>query len=68
MKDENIDSSGWSEEATSLGHAREIKFLKPVNLPGLVSTRAKKVLLCMIYQGKLIELWSLASEISPIRQ
>jgi hypothetical protein len=43
MKDENIDSSGWSEEATSLGHAREIRFLKPVNLPGLVSTRAKKV-------------------------
>lgn len=44
MKDENLDPSGWSEEATSLGHAREIKFLKPVNLPGLASTRAKKVL------------------------
>jgi hypothetical protein len=43
MKDENIDPSGWSEEATSFGHAREIKFLKPVNLPGLASTRAKKV-------------------------
>ncbi len=43
MKDENIESSGWSDAGTSLGNAREIKFLKPVNLPGLASTRAKKV-------------------------
>lgn len=46
MKDENIQVTPWSGESTSLGHAREIRFLKPVNLPGLVSTRAKKVLTC----------------------
>jgi hypothetical protein len=43
MKDENIDPSNWSDESTTLGHARDFKFLKPVNLPGLASTRAKKV-------------------------
>jgi hypothetical protein len=43
MKDENIQVTPWSPQSTSLGHAREIRFLKPVNLPGLVSTRAKKV-------------------------
>lgn len=46
MKDENIEVTPWSSQSTSLGHAREIRFLKPVNLPGLASTRAKKVLSC----------------------
>lgn len=62
MKDENIDPSGWSEEATSLGHAREIKFLKVVNLPGLATTRAKKVRLYDLYIAFYIEiiLWTIS--------
>eukprot|EP01034_Spumella_vulgaris_P021515 gene21515-27550_t len=43
VKDTNLAATPWSELSSSLGHCREIKFFKPVNLPGLASTRGVKV-------------------------
>jgi hypothetical protein len=43
VKDTNLVETPWSELSSSLGHCREIKFFKPVNLPGLASTRGVKV-------------------------
>ncbi len=43
VKDTNLVATPWSELSSSLGHCREIKFFKPVNLPGLASTRGVKV-------------------------
>lgn len=33
----------WAELSAAMGCGREIKFFKPVNLPGLASTRGVKV-------------------------
>jgi len=43
VNDTNLEMSGWSEMSSNLGYCREMKFLKPVNLPGLKSTRGIKV-------------------------
>lgn len=43
VKDTNLVMTQWGEPAPGLGVGREIKFFKPVNLPGLASTRGVKV-------------------------
>lgn len=43
VKDTNVVMTPWGEPAPGLGVGREIKFFKPVNLPGLASTRGVKV-------------------------
>jgi len=43
VNDTNLEISEWSEMSSNLGSCREMKFLKPVNLPGLKSTRGIKV-------------------------
>ncbi len=43
MKDTNVIVSPWSAMSSALGAGREIKFFKPVNLPGLASTRGVKL-------------------------
>jgi hypothetical protein len=42
-KDTNLVDEDWTHVSNSIGYTKEIKFLKPVNLPGLKSTRGKKV-------------------------
>ena len=45
--DTNVQASPWTGDMSSnLGAGREIKFFKPVNLPGLKSTRGVKVQKC----------------------
>jgi hypothetical protein len=44
--DIDVVSTTWSENVANIGCSREIKFLKPVNLPGLKSTRASKIQRC----------------------
>lgn len=36
-------ANNWTDTSSVLGADREIKFFKPVNLPGLASTRGVKV-------------------------
>mmetsp|Transcript_9921 Transcript_9921/g.13614 ORF Transcript_9921/g.13614 Transcript_9921/m.13614 type:complete len:401 (-) Transcript_9921:1282-2484(-) len=43
VKDTNLVLSPWAELSPALGLGREMKFFKPVNLPGLASTRGVKV-------------------------
>jgi len=43
VKDTNLNASLWEENPTALSFGREIKFFKPVNLPGLASTRGVKI-------------------------
>jgi len=43
VNDTNVAVSQWAEMSSSLGKGRDIKFLKPVNLPALKSTRGVKV-------------------------
>ncbi len=43
VKDTNLVVSSWSTMSTEMGSGREIKFFKPVNLPGLASTRGVKL-------------------------
>ena len=43
VKDTNLVTSPWSELTSALGQGRDIKFFKPVNLPGLASTRGVKI-------------------------
>lgn len=43
VKDNSLVVSPWSEMPGGLGFGREIKFFKPVNLPGLASTRGVKL-------------------------
>eukprot|EP01031_Cornospumella_fuschlensis_P026986 gene26986-32602_t len=43
VKDTNVVMSAWSEPSPGLGTGREMKFFKPVNLPGLASTRGVKI-------------------------
>lgn len=43
MKDTDVALGSWSEMSSSLGCTREMKFFKPVNLPGLASTRGVKL-------------------------
>ena len=42
VNDTNLEISEWAE-SSSMGYVREMKFLKPVNLPALKSTRGVKV-------------------------
>ena len=42
VNDTNLEISSWAE-SSSMGYVREMKFLKPVNLPALKSTRGVKV-------------------------
>lgn len=41
--DKDVQIIPWTYVSTSLGFTREFKFFKPVNLPGVAKTRAKKV-------------------------
>ena len=43
VNDTNLDMSAWAETSSSMGLVREMKFLKPVNLPALKSTRGVKL-------------------------
>jgi hypothetical protein len=43
VKDTNLSVSSWEELSSSLGFGRDLKFFKPVNLPGLASTRGVKI-------------------------
>lgn len=43
VKDTNLVLSAWAELSPVLGQGREMRFFKPVNLPGLASTRGVKV-------------------------
>eukprot|EP01039_Chlorochromonas_danica_P010075 gene10075-11151_t len=43
VKDTKVVMTSWSEPSPGLGVGREIRFFKPVNLPGLASTRGVKV-------------------------
>ena len=43
VKDNSLVMSSWTVMPSSLGSGREIKFFKPVNLPGLASTRGVKL-------------------------
>ncbi len=43
VNDTNVIVSQWTEMSSSLGKGRDIKFLKPVNLPALKSTRGVKI-------------------------
>ena len=43
VNDTNVIVSQWTEMSSSLGKGRDIKFLKPVNIPALKSTRGVKV-------------------------
>ena len=43
VNDTNLDRSAWAETSSSMGLVREMKFLKPVNLPALKSTRGVKL-------------------------
>ena len=42
VKDTNVNMTSWTEAAPN-NFTREIKFLQPVNLPGLASTRGTKL-------------------------
>jgi hypothetical protein len=42
-KDTNVVVTCWEPMSENLGSGREIRFFKPVNLPGLASTRGVKV-------------------------
>jgi hypothetical protein len=43
VKDTNLVLSPWAELSPVLGQGREMKFFKPVNLPGLASTKGVKI-------------------------
>lgn len=43
VKDTNLVASPWEEIPGASSFGREIKFFKPVNLPGLASTRGVKI-------------------------
>lgn len=43
VKDTNVVMTSWEPMTQSLGSGRELRFFKPVNLPGLASTRGVKV-------------------------
>jgi hypothetical protein len=43
VKDTNLVASAWEEIPSASSYGREIKFFKPVNLPGLASTRGVKI-------------------------
>lgn len=43
VNDTNLAETPWSELSSALGKGRELKFFKPVNLPGLKCTRGTKV-------------------------
>lgn len=47
VKDTNLVLSPWEKLSESLGVGREMRFFKPVNLPGLASTRGIKVQRCI---------------------
>lgn len=42
--DKDISSTPWEDDSTAFGASRELRFMKPVNLPGLTHARAKKVM------------------------
>ena len=44
--DKDIIATTWEDDNTTLGASRELRFLKPVALPGLTHARAKKVSVC----------------------
>lgn len=41
--DKDISSTPWEDDSTAFGASRELRFMKPVNIPGLTHARAKKV-------------------------
>lgn len=43
MKDNSLVVTPWAEMPGQRGYGREMKFFKPVNLPGLASTRGVKL-------------------------
>jgi hypothetical protein len=43
VKDNSLVVTPWTEMPNGMGFGREIKFFKPVNLPGLASTRGVKL-------------------------
>lgn len=43
VKDTNLVITPWEAMAQNMGYGREMRFFKPVNLPGLASTRGVKV-------------------------
>jgi hypothetical protein len=43
VKDNSLVVTPWAEMPNGMGFGREIKFFKPVNLPGLASTRGVKL-------------------------
>jgi len=43
VKDSDVVLSPWDAMSPTLGSTREMKFFKPVNLPGLASTRGVKL-------------------------
>ena len=43
VKDSDVVLSPWDTMSPTLGSTREMKFFKPVNLPGLASTRGVKL-------------------------
>jgi hypothetical protein len=46
--DSKLETSAWSDEGGQCG-GREMKFYKPVNLPGLKDTRGVKIQRCVKY-------------------
>lgn len=56
--DKEIVVTPWEDDSTALGSGREIRFLKPVAIPGMPYARAKKVSL-FLELIKLNELWIL---------
>lgn len=58
VKDTNLNASPWEENAAALSFNREIKFFKPVNLPGLASTRGVKIQKYRKFGDHGLLLWS----------
>jgi hypothetical protein len=58
VKDTNLVASSWEEIPAALSYGREIKFFKPVNLPGLASTRGVKIQKYRQFGDHGVILWS----------
>lgn len=58
VKDTNLDASKWEEMPSTGSFGREIKFFKPVNLPGLASTRGVKIQKYRKFGDHALLLWS----------
>lgn len=41
--DKEVVSTPWEDDSTGLGSGREIRFMKPVAVPGMPFARAKKI-------------------------